>query len=64
MNYSKELAGSECEEKNRSSVMDILNLRCLLDIQVEILSRLINESGVGRGQSWRNMQLTVRICLK
>ena len=41
--------------------MDMLNLRCLLDIQLEILSRLINESGVGRGQSWRNMQLTVHI---
>ena len=41
--------------------MDMLNLRCLLDIQLEILSRLINESGVGRGQIWRNMQLTVHI---
>lgn len=43
--------------------MDMLNLRCLLDIRVEMLSRQLNESGVGRGLSWRNIKLTVHICI-
>lgn len=39
--------------KSRGSLWDVLHLRCLLDIQVEILSRPVDIWVQGRSLSWR-----------